>query len=208
MAKAAKTTSKKASARRSSGGARARLERSTKELLRQNARARRQVKIEAASIPGLDIGVLSIDPPRVETNNARNAAEVAEYKLRQRLAESALAKLDGGGTTTTASPPAPSHRVVGPGDFVLVRSYDAGIVAGVLARISPDATRVDLVDARHCWSWAGGRLTIEDVARVGASSGDKWSGKVAALTQADVCSTVLCTPEAQKSIEAAPIAVK
>lgn len=98
---------------------------------------------------------------------------------------------------------------MGVGDYVVIRSYDAGVYAGTVARISPEATRVDLVNARHCWSWTGARLTVDDVARLGARDGDRWSGTVDATTQADVCSIILVsTPEARASIEGAPIAVK
>ena len=97
-------------------------------------------------------------------------------------------------------------KIIGPGDYVVTRSYDAGVYAGTVARISADGTRVDLVGARHCWSWSGGRLTVDDVARLGAQSADKWSGTVEATTQADVCSTTLTTQSARASIEAAPVA--
>lgn len=99
-------------------------------------------------------------------------------------------------------------RVVGVGDQVIVRSYGAGVHYGTVARISPDATRVDLTSARHCWSWSGDRLTADDIARVGAKSGDRWSGVNEATTLADVCSIHLVTAEARASLDAAPVSVR
>ncbi len=98
---------------------------------------------------------------------------------------------------------------MGVGDYVVIRSYDAGVYAGTVARISPEASRVDLVNARHCWSWTGARLTVDDVARLGARDGDRWSGTVDATTQADVCSIILVgDAKARSSIENAPVSVK
>ena len=99
-------------------------------------------------------------------------------------------------------------KIVGVGDYVVIRSYDAGVYAGTVARISADGTRVDLTGARHCWSWSGGRLTVDDVALLGARAGDKWSGTVEATTQADVCSIILASHEARTSIMSAPVAVR
>lgn len=111
-------------------------------------------------------------------------------------------------TKKTPKKTSKAPRIIGPGDYVLTRSYDAGVYAGTVARISDDGTRVDLVGARHCWSWSGDRLTVDDVARLGARSADRWSGTVEATTQADVCSIILATPEARATIEAAPISVR
>lgn len=98
--------------------------------------------------------------------------------------------------------------IIGPGDYVVVRSYAAGVHAGRVARISEDGARVDLVDARHCWAWSGQRLTADDIANVGARSSDKWSGSVAATTLPDAVSIHLATTEAEASIVGAPVSAK
>ena len=71
-----------------------------------------------------------------------------------------LAALFGGGTST------PTHPAVG--KYCIVRTYSAGVHAGVLEKAN--GTEVTLTDSRRIWSWTGA-LSCSEIAVAGITGG-------------------------------------
>lgn len=81
---------------------------------------------------------------------------------------------------------------------VIVRTYTAGVYAGVLLDKSEDGRRVRLGDARILWSWEGA-LTTLDLAAVGPSGG-KISHPVAVCEVTEAIAVIAMTDEAVKRL--------
>ena len=90
------------------------------------------------------------------------------------------------------------------GNFVIVRTYSAGVFAGILK--SKEGQEVVLTDARRLWYWDGA-ASLSQLAVEGTSKPQNCKFPVAVseliLTQAIEILDV--TPEAQKTIEGVPI---
>lgn len=87
------------------------------------------------------------------------------------------------------------------GKYVLVRTYSAGVHAGVLTE--QDGDIVYLKDARRCWSWHAAKgVALSGVARFGMKVGGDVKIDVE-LEEAMLLGTIEvmpCTPEAEASI--------
>jgi len=93
--------------------------------------------------------------------------------------------------------------MIEPGQYVITRTYSAGVFAGVLE--SRDGQQVTLTDARRIWYWRGA-ASLSELAMRGTSdpSGCKFPGPVNEVLLTEVIEMLLCTPEAEKSIRSVP----
>jgi pyruvate/2-oxoacid:ferredoxin oxidoreductase alpha subunit len=85
--------------------------------------------------------------------------------------------------------------------YVVVRTYSMGVHYGEL--VSHEGTSAVLANARHIWSWNGGRLTVNDIAAIGARTGDKISRAVESISLEGVGLVVTCSADAEKSLREA-----
>lgn len=81
--------------------------------------------------------------------------------------------------------------------LVIIRSRDSGVHVGWLARYHDGD--VELLDARRLWSWAGGRNTLNEVAREGITSG-RISKAVRCIALLDACEVVPVSEAAAASL--------
>lgn len=90
------------------------------------------------------------------------------------------------------------------GDYVIVRTYTAGVFAGEL--VSRDGKEVRLKNARRIWKWAGA-ATLSQLAMEGTSdpNGCKFPCEVAEVTVTEAIEILRTTTPAMKSIKAVPI---
>ncbi len=89
------------------------------------------------------------------------------------------------------------------GDYVIVRTYSAGVFAGTLA--ARDGREVTLTDARRIWYWRGA-ASLSELALRGTidPSGCKFPAAVSEVLLLEVIEILATTPEARASIEAVP----
>jgi len=90
------------------------------------------------------------------------------------------------------------------GQYVIVRTYSAGVFAGTLE--SRDGKEVVLTEARRIWYWAGA-ASLSQLAMEGTSKPRecKFPTPVTRVTLTEVIEILEVTPEAQKSIEGVPV---
>ncbi len=85
-------------------------------------------------------------------------------------------------------------------DYVIVRTYSAGVFAGNLK--SRDGKEVTLTGARRFWSWQGA-ASLSQMAMSGTSKPDgcKFPEPVTEVVLTEVIEVLRCTEKARKSIE-------
>ena len=86
------------------------------------------------------------------------------------------------------------------GDYVVVRTYSAGVHAGYLK--SEDGNEVTLTDTRRLWYWKGA-ASLSQVAGEGISNPDscKFPAAIAEIRLKEVIEVIPCTQKAQSIIE-------
>ena len=89
------------------------------------------------------------------------------------------------------------------GDYVVVRTYSAGVHAGYL--VSRDGKEVVLNKARRLWYWKGA-ASLSQMAGKGISSPDecKFPAPIATITLTEAIEIIPCTEKAQVIIESVP----
>lgn len=91
--------------------------------------------------------------------------------------------------------------------YVVVRTYSAGVHIGELVSHDPVKSPgvVELANARRLWSWRKGRLSLHEVAAVGAKAEDRISVTLPGThTLVGVIEILQTTPEAEASFRGAP----
>ena len=85
------------------------------------------------------------------------------------------------------------------GDYVIVRTYSAGVFAGVLGK--RDGKEVTLTDARRIWYWDGA-ASLSQLAMDGTSAPEncKFPKAVNEVLLTEAIEILSCTPDAEKSI--------
>lgn len=94
----------------------------------------------------------------------------------------------------TVSQPQPT------GDYVIVRTYSAGVHAGYLE--SREGKEVVLRNTRRIWKWEGA-ASLSELAGRGTSRPDgcKFPAAIDSITLTEAIEIIPCTAAAQKSIE-------
>lgn len=87
------------------------------------------------------------------------------------------------------------------GDYVLIRTYSAGVHIGTLA--SRDGREVTLTNARRIWSWKGAN-TLHEISLRGVASGSKVSEPVESILLLEAIEVIRCTEEARRRLEDTP----
>jgi len=89
-------------------------------------------------------------------------------------------------------------------DYVLVRTYSAGVFAGYLE--SRKEQEVVLRNARRIWYWDGA-ASLSQLAMEGTNKPEncKFPCEVDIITLFQVIEIILCTNEAKKSIKGVPV---
>ena len=84
-------------------------------------------------------------------------------------------------------------------DYVIVRTYSAGVFAGYLA--SKNGKEVQLINARRLWYWDGA-ASLSQLAMEGVSKPEncKFPCEVKSITLTETIEVIDCTRKAQKSI--------
>lgn len=85
------------------------------------------------------------------------------------------------------------------GKYVIVRTYSAGVHAGILK--SHKDTEVVLTKARRIWYWKGA-FTLNEIANKGIGEGSKLSDVVPEILLTQSVEIIPCTKEAQKNLSA------
>ncbi len=90
------------------------------------------------------------------------------------------------------------------GDYVIVRTYSAGVFAGTIKNRS--GQEVTLTKARRIWQWAGA-ASLSELAQRGASRPleCKFPAPVDAVTLLQAIEILAVTPQARQSIENVPV---
>ncbi|MFQ5502386.1 MAG: hypothetical protein ACE5EQ_08815 [Phycisphaerae bacterium] len=90
------------------------------------------------------------------------------------------------------------------GKYVLVRTYSAGVFAGILE--SRDGRAVELRDARRIWRWQGA-ASLSQLSMEGTSKPDgcKFPAAVDCVQLLEAIEILAVSDAARKSIEAVPI---
>ena len=85
------------------------------------------------------------------------------------------------------------------GDYVIVRTYSAGVHAGYLEK--REGKVVTLIGARRIWKWAGA-ATLSQLSMEGTSDPDncKFPCVVAKVILTEAIEIIECTEKARKSI--------
>lgn len=85
-------------------------------------------------------------------------------------------------------------------DYVIVRTYNAGVFAGNLVSIK--GKQVVLADARRLWYWDGA-ASLSQLAVTGTSKPEncKFPEAVKEVVLMEAIELLLCTPEGSKSIK-------
>lgn len=86
------------------------------------------------------------------------------------------------------------------GDYVVVRTYSAGVHAGYLK--SRDGKEVTLTSTRRLWYWKGA-ATLSQIAGTGIASQEdcKFPAAIAEITLLEAIEVVPCTDKAKSIIE-------
>lgn len=89
------------------------------------------------------------------------------------------------------------------GDYVIVRTYSAGVFAGTL--VSRKGKEVALKDVRRLWYWAGA-ASLSELAQRGTSKPDqcKFPVPVSEIVLTEAIELLAVTKAARKSIEEVP----
>lgn len=85
--------------------------------------------------------------------------------------------------------------------YVVVRTFSAGVHVGVLAKRA--GKEVTLTGARRIWSWRGAN-TLSEIALHGVGSGSRLSEPVPEITLTEAIEIIPCTDAARANLEAAP----
>ena len=90
------------------------------------------------------------------------------------------------------------------GKYVIVRTYSAGVHAGVLK--SRDGKEVVLTDARRIWYWDGA-ASLSQLAVEGTSKPDKckFPTSLEEILLLEAIEIIPCTEKARASIEGVPV---
>lgn len=90
------------------------------------------------------------------------------------------------------------------GQFVIVRTYSAGVFAGLLAR--REGKEVEMTGARRLWYWAGA-ASLSQLAQTGTTrpADCKFPPPVDKVVLTEAIEILAVTPEAKASIEAVPV---
>ena len=90
------------------------------------------------------------------------------------------------------------------GDYVIVRTYSAGVFAGTL--VKKVGKEVELKNVRRLWYWAGA-ASLSQLAMEGTSqpSSCKFPCEVASETLTEAIEILNCTKKAQKNIAEVPV---
>ena len=87
--------------------------------------------------------------------------------------------------------------------YVIVRTYSAGVFAGVLEKRT--GKEVELSDARRIWYWEGA-ASLSELAIRGTSKPDKCKFPApVSVTLTEAIEILQTTPEAEKSIRGVPV---
>jgi hypothetical protein len=84
------------------------------------------------------------------------------------------------------------------GEFVLVRTYSAGVHMGTLAESA--GTAVMLTDARRLWRWKGAN-TLHEVSLHGVGNGSRISEPVPVILLTQATEILPCSAKAQNSLQ-------
>lgn len=86
------------------------------------------------------------------------------------------------------------------GDYVIVRTYSAGVFAGTL--VKREGKEVELANARRIWSWAGA-ATLSQLAMEGTKEPDKcrFPCEVTKVILTEAIEIIPCTQKAIDSIK-------
>jgi len=89
------------------------------------------------------------------------------------------------------------------GMYVIVRTYSAGVFAGVLD--SRNGQEVILKEARRIWYWRGA-ASLSELAMRGTSDPDgcKFPGPVSEVLLLETIEILLASPEAEQNIRSVP----
>ena len=90
------------------------------------------------------------------------------------------------------------------GKYVIVRTYSAGVHAGILK--SKDGKEVTLTNARRIWFWDGAS-TLSQLSQEGTSKPDKckFPCEVDEIVLTESIEIIPCTDKARKSIASVPV---
>jgi hypothetical protein len=90
------------------------------------------------------------------------------------------------------------------GNYVIVRTYSAGVFAGHLE--SRSGREITLVDARRIWYWAGA-ATLSQLAEEGTKKPDqcKFPQPVKRVTLLEAIEILEVSPAAEDSIKSVPV---
>lgn len=86
------------------------------------------------------------------------------------------------------------------GQFVVVRTYSAGVHVGTLAE--RNGKEVTLTDARRIWLWKGAN-TLHEIANGGVGKGSKISEPAACILLTEAIEIIVATEAARASLMAA-----
>ena len=89
-------------------------------------------------------------------------------------------------------------------DYVIVRTYSAGVFAGYL--VSRKGQEVELKDARRIWYWSGA-ASLSELAMYGTSKPNecKFPIAVSKVQLIQAIELLWCSEDAKKSIESVPV---
>ncbi len=83
------------------------------------------------------------------------------------------------------------------GQFVVVRTYTAGVHMGTLKEMS--GTAVLLEDARRLWRW-NGAFSLNEVSQKGVAETSRISEPVPAILLTQAIEVLPCSPQAKKNL--------
>jgi hypothetical protein len=86
------------------------------------------------------------------------------------------------------------------GQYVIVRTYSAGVHAGILQ--VQNGKNVTLSDARRIWFWRGAN-TLNEIALRGVGKGSKISESVQEIDLSEAIEVIAASDAAKASIESA-----
>lgn len=83
------------------------------------------------------------------------------------------------------------------GQFVLVRTYSAGVHMGTLASL--DGKQAVLKDVRRLWYWKGAK-TLNEISQNGVGDGSKISEPVPEILLTEAIEVIPCSPAARENL--------
>lgn len=91
-------------------------------------------------------------------------------------------------------------------EYVIARTYSAGVFAGIMQEQSEDGKRVVLTDARRIWYWEGAS-SLSQLATTGTTRPEncKFPIAVPKVQLTEVIELLSVTTEAEKSIREVPV---